>query len=104
VIGVQETEADSKALLRKPPPLPEAIEVIEVEEDNVKGLIYRPKDASKRCNVGVVWYHGGGFIFGRPGIHQLLYIRIVKSLGVTVFAPQYRLAPEHPFPAGEFDL
>lgn len=84
----------------KPPPLPEDIEVIEVDEDNVKGLIYRPKDAAKRQRVGVVWYHGGGFIFGRPGIHQLLYIRIVSALGVTIFAPQYRLAPEHPFPAG----
>lgn len=74
--------------------------MIEVDEDNVKALIYRPKDAAKRRDTAVVWYHGGGFIFGRPGIHQLLYIRIVTALGVTVFAPSYRLAPEHPFPAG----
>lgn len=72
-----------------------------MEDSGVKGLLYRPKDAAKRRDVGVVWYHGGGFIFGRPGIHQLLYIRIVSALGVTVFAPQYRLAPEHPFPAGK---
>lgn len=44
---------------RKPPPLPEDIEMLEVVEGNVKGLIYRPKDPSVRQDAGVVFIHGG---------------------------------------------
>ncbi|NLD85515.1 MAG: alpha/beta hydrolase [Actinomycetales bacterium] len=43
--------------------------------------------------------HGGGFTFGSPWSHKALASRMASETGTPVFLPDYRLAPEHPFPA-----
>ena len=43
--------------------------------------------------------HGGGFTFGSPWSHKALASRMAAETGTPVFLPDYRLAPEHPFPA-----
>lgn len=48
----------------------------------------------------VLALHGGGFRIGRPEFESLLAEALVERCGVEVVVPQYRLAPEHPFPAG----
>ena len=52
-----------------------------------------------REGVAVVHFHGGVFIAGSPQTHLPMLSRLAKLAGVTVIAPAYRLAPEHPFPA-----
>lgn len=47
--------------------------------------------------------HGGGFRIGRPEFESLFAEALVKRCGIEVVVPQYRLAPEHPFPAGLID-
>ena len=47
--------------------------------------------------------HGGGFRIGRPEFESLYAEALVKRCGIEVVAPQYRLAPEAPFPAGLID-
>ena len=50
--------------------------------------------------TGVVLYlHGGAYCIGGPRTHRALTARIAKASGLPVFALDYRLAPEHPFPA-----
>lgn len=44
--------------------------------------------------------HGGGFRIGRPEFECILASLLVERCGIEVVVPQYRLAPEHPFPAG----
>ena len=44
--------------------------------------------------------HGGGFRIGRPEFECVLASLLVERCGIEVVVPQYRLAPEHPFPAG----
>jgi acetyl esterase len=44
--------------------------------------------------------HGGGFIAGTPEQTDLLNEMIMEQLGVAVVSVDYRLAPEHPYPAG----
>lgn len=44
--------------------------------------------------------HGGGFRIGRPEFESLLAEALVKRCQIEVVVPQYRLAPEAPFPAG----
>ena len=52
----------------------------------------------------VLYYlHGGGYVFGSPLSHRMLTFAIIKEVGVDVFALDYRLAPEHPFPAAVDD-
>ena len=43
--------------------------------------------------------HGGGFTFGSPWSHKFLAARLAREMGAPAFLPDYRLAPEHQFPA-----
>jgi acetyl esterase/lipase len=47
----------------------------------------------------VVHLHGGGYCVGSPGIARSWAARLALEAGVTVLLPDYRLAPEHPYPA-----
>jgi monoterpene epsilon-lactone hydrolase len=47
-----------------------------------------------------LYIHGGGFVGGSPRTHRPLTWRLAKDIGVPVYAIDYRLAPEHAFPAG----
>jgi len=48
----------------------------------------------------LLYLHGGAYCIGAPATHRALTTRLARGLGLPVFAPDYRLAPEHPFPAG----
>jgi acetyl esterase/lipase len=47
--------------------------------------------------------HGGGFVLGSIDMEHAFATRIARELGAVVATPEYRLAPEHPFPAGVED-
>ncbi|MBW8783272.1 MAG: alpha/beta hydrolase [Novosphingobium sp.] len=48
----------------------------------------------------VLHFHGGAFRLGGPEMEGPFAIALAARCGVELIAPQYRLAPEHPFPAG----
>lgn len=48
----------------------------------------------------VLYLHGGSFIYGSIDTHAETIARLAKASGARVLAIDYRLAPEHPFPAG----
>ena len=47
----------------------------------------------------ILYLHGGGFIAGAPETHAGLIGELCRAAGARAFAPDYRLAPETPFPA-----
>lgn len=47
----------------------------------------------------ILHIHGGGFALGDPSFDESENAAIVSRTGVTIASPDYRLAPEHPFPA-----
>ncbi|AMY67874.1 alpha/beta hydrolase [Frigidibacter mobilis] len=47
----------------------------------------------------ILHLHGGAYVAGSPRTHQAMLGRLSRLAGLEVFAPAYRLAPEHPFPA-----
>lgn len=51
----------------------------------------------------VVFIHGGGFVIGDIGVYNALCTEIAHHLGLPVVSVEYRLAPEHPFPAAPDD-
>ena len=47
--------------------------------------------------------HGGGWVLGGSDMQDPMLERIADNTGQVVVAPEYRLAPEHPYPAGPDD-
>jgi acetyl esterase/lipase len=47
----------------------------------------------------VLYLHGGGYLVGSPASHRALLAHLSRASGAPVHALDYRLAPEHPFPA-----
>ncbi|TXR49533.1 alpha/beta hydrolase [Phyllobacterium endophyticum] len=52
----------------------------------------------------VLFVHGGGFAFCSPETHERCARVLANETGLPVLVPDYRLAPEHPFPAGLHDV
>ena len=51
----------------------------------------------------ILYLHGGGYVMGSINTHRYLMQGIGRAAGATVLAVDYRLAPEHPFPAAVDD-
>jgi acetyl esterase/lipase len=67
-------------------------------EDGLELRIYRP--AERLSRGALLWIHGGGYIIGHPAQNDGFCTATASELGIAIVAPRYRLAPEHPFPAG----
>jgi acetyl esterase len=65
--------------------------------------LYSPIRAAGGLLPGLVFFHGGGWVAGDLETHDGLCRRLSEAAGVRVIAVDYRLAPEHPFPAGLAD-
>jgi acetyl esterase len=63
--------------------------------------VYTPHGAGRF--PGIVYFHGGGFVIGDLDTHDPLCRQIASRLGAVVCAVDYRLAPEHVFPAAADD-
>jgi acetyl esterase/lipase len=82
------------------------VEDVDVPADgaspSVSLRLYRPR-AQRPPAPALYWMHGGGFIIGSPEQDEGALLELVRSLGITVAAVRYRLAPEHPAPAAVED-
>lgn len=64
-----------------------------------KARLYRPAGLPDAAPV-LIYFHGGGHVHGSITLHDLLCRALADAAGIAVIAYDYRLAPEHPFPAG----
>lgn len=69
----------------------------------VKGEWVSAANARDRSDGVVLYVHGGSYLFGSPNTHADTTARIALATGRPVFALDYRLAPEHRFPAQRDD-
>lgn len=76
--------------------LPEGV-VTERVRAPVRGEWLRP--ARPRRGRMLLYFHGGGFFCGSPQTHRAITGRLARHLECPVFSLDYRLAPEHPYPA-----
>lgn len=64
--------------------------------------IYKDKKESKKKPV-LYYIHGGGFFGGSPDVVEESVKMLVEKTGICVVSPDYRLAPENPYPTGHRD-
>ncbi|GAA3446777.1 alpha/beta hydrolase [Planomonospora venezuelensis] len=64
--------------------------------------VYRPVDGDRPLPA-IVYYHGGGWVFGSVARNDALARDLAVRNGAVVVSVDYRLAPEHPFPAAADD-
>ncbi|MEJ0035862.1 MAG: alpha/beta hydrolase [Gammaproteobacteria bacterium] len=64
----------------------------------IRCLLYRPKQ--RASTAALLHIHGGGFVMGSPEMDAARNIELVRATGCTILSVGYRLAPEHPHPAG----
>ncbi len=70
---------------------------LDLDASGVPVRLYRPSD---RDDLGLlVFFHGGGWVLGNLESHDNLCRILANSSGQAVLSVDYRLAPEHPFPA-----
>ena len=65
--------------------------------------VYTPQDAAHAPSGVLVFLHGGGFVLGSLVSGDPLCRTLAQQAGARVVSVDYRLAPEHPFPAGLSD-
>ena len=72
-----------------------------------QGLEFDVANVSPRLSdhpsVIVLYLHGGGYLFGSPKTHRQVLIAMARAFQAPAYGLDYRLAPEHPFPAAVED-
>jgi len=101
-----EARAAFEALAATAPKLDECIGAVEDcsipgPNGNVGLRIYTP--ANHESRIGLLFIHGGGWVFGSPRSHDDLCRSLCCRAGATVASVDYRLAPEHKFPTALHD-
>jgi acetyl esterase/lipase len=103
-----------KMLVAMRTPLPEA-ELLEIEDRMIPGWegdpevsvrVYRPKAVAANPGTrvpGILQIHGGGFIVGNVESEHAGAVLTAVDAGAVLVSVEYRLAPEHPYPAGLHD-
>ena len=98
VAAVRANLARSAAWL---PPLPADVSVTPVDAGGVAAEWVASADASPRHVL--LYLHGGAYLCGNPRLYRDLAARLSAACAARVLVPDYRLAPEHPFPAAPRD-
>src|ERR1035438_7084715 len=81
--------------------VPDEIHTTEVDLAGMRTLLVEPAREARPGTI--LFFHGGGFVFGSPETDMCLTAALVTRTGYRAYSPDYRLAPEHPFPAGVND-
>lgn len=79
-------------------PTPSDVEVHPVGSARVR--LIRPVDRPDTPSPALLWMHGGGYVLGWAAQDDALCRLFARRTGAIVASVDYRLAPEHPFPAG----
>ena len=82
------------------PSRPAGLYVVDFELAGVPVRSYQPSVSPPTSGCPcIVYLHGGGWVVGDLDSHDFICAELASVLGVLVIAVDYRLAPEHPFPA-----
>lgn len=83
-------------------PIPLGTSVQEIKFPNFGAELIRPAYASK--DKILLYMHGGGYVLGSAKTHRAFVAKIAKDANIRALSLDYRLAPDHPFPAALDDV
>jgi epsilon-lactone hydrolase len=100
-VAFERRRFDPPQWMRVPPPQGTLVRDLERRVDKGEWetwgeLVSWQNDSASRA---VYFLHGGGYVFGKAATYRLFTSALARRLQARVFAADYRLAPEHPFPA-----
>jgi acetyl esterase/lipase len=82
-------------------PKPKAPAGVTIEQVKTSGglnlRIYSP--TGQRTRAAMLYIHGGGMMIGSPAMDDALLSSTAAELDIVIVSPDYKLAPEHPYPA-----
>jgi epsilon-lactone hydrolase len=81
--------------------VPDGTRTTEVELGGLRTLLVEPAAESRPGTI--LFFHGGAWVVGSPETELCLTAGLVGRTGFRAYSPDYRLAPEHPFPAAVND-
>ena len=94
-------------------PLEYRVEISDVENTFIKGTLgkipirryfdSKTNDIKNEHSPLIIYFHGGGFVMGDLESHDLVCRHLCKEAKATIIAVDYKLAPEHKFPAAIID-
>jgi acetyl esterase/lipase len=89
-------------LLLPKPKTPAGISIQQVKTPSgLKLRTYTP--AGDRTRAALLYIHGGGMMIGSPAMDDVLLATIASELDIVIVSPDYKLAPENPYPAAVDD-
>lgn len=92
-------------LAAEPPPVGQIVNrTIETQSGGVQVRFYYPSKDTSEARPAYIYAHGGGFVVGDLDMVETLCRTICRDAGIVVASVDYRLAPEHKFPAGLDDM
>ncbi|KJB88398.1 lipase [Paenibacillus sp. E194] len=101
---LEEKLAWSRSLLSNPPI--EKSEHVHTTSQMIPGAagemlakVYEPASRTSAKLPAMLWIHGGGYVMGHPDMDDTLCERFVQAANCIVVSVDYRLAPEHLYPA-----
>jgi len=85
--------------LEKALPTPEDARIEVLDAGGVAAEWVSAPNVAKDADKAMLYLHGGGYVYCGPGTHRLLAYNLSAATGMPCLLPDYRLAPEHPYPA-----
>jgi acetyl esterase/lipase len=95
---VAASRAQVDAMVNMQAPMPQDVQVESIQLAGISAE--RLSMPASRQNAAILYLHGGGWYSGNATALRPVTWRLAKHSGIAVYAINYRLAPEHPYPAG----
>ena len=96
-LSIADYRAQSALTARLLGKIPESIKIDRLEIDSMHAVWVHPVNANQEKVM--IHMHGGGYVTGSADASLLMCVPLAQTIQINILVPDYRLAPEHPFPA-----
>ncbi len=94
-----------RLLGRKPRSIEEETFIIPLQDGAITGYLFRTRSHRETSDASalIIFFHGGGWIFGNMDMYNIFCARLADRMQATVLSVDYRLAPTYKFPTATED-